>query len=82
MLRVDICAADDYETQERLQAVLRELGIMADDTWHDDPGFGTGLTRYRFGSQELSVYKDAWVVDLAGPEDLVNRVLEAMSGRS
>ncbi|MEO2088978.1 MAG: hypothetical protein ABGY75_05710 [Gemmataceae bacterium] len=80
MLRIDICAADDHETQARLQAVLRELGIIADDTWHDEPGFGTGLTRYRLGDQELTVFKDAWVVDLAGPDELVNRVLATMSG--
>jgi hypothetical protein len=80
MLRIDLCASDDHETQERLQAVLRELGIIADDTWHDEPGFGTGLTRYRLGGQELTVFKDAWVVDLAGPDELVNRVLAALSG--
>lgn len=82
MLRIDICAAEDHETQARLQAVLRELGVVADDTWHDEPGFGTGLTRYRLGSQELTVFKDAWVLDLAGPDELVNRVLAALTGSS
>lgn len=82
MLRTDICASDDHDAQARLQAVLRELGVVADDTWHDEPGFGTGLTRYRLGGEELTVYKDAWAVDLAGPEELVNRVLAALSGRS
>jgi len=80
--RVDVCAAEDFETQERLQVVLRELGVVADDTWHDERGFGVGLTRFRSGSRELTVFKDAWVVDLAGPQDLVNRVLAAMSGQS
>ena len=81
MLRVDVCAADDHETLERLQAVLRELGVVADDTWHDTP-LGVGLTRFRHGDQELTVFKDAWAVDLAGPDELVNRVLAALSGRS
>jgi hypothetical protein len=75
------CSAD-HDTQARLQTVLSELGIVADDTWHDEPGFGTGVTRYRFGDQELTVFKDVWIVDLAGPDELVNRVLEAMCGRS
>jgi hypothetical protein len=82
MQRVDICASHDHETQVLLQSALQSLGILPDDTWHDEPGFGTGVTRYRSGLQELTVYKDAWIVDLAGPAELVNRVLEVMSGRS
>lgn len=81
MQRADVCAADDYETQERLQAVLRELDIVADDTWHDS-ALGIGLQRFRRGDQEITVFKDAWIVDLAGPEELVKQVLEAMNGPS
>lgn len=80
MLRADICSADDFDTQLRLQEVLADLGFLADDTWHDDPTFGVGLTRYRLGGQELTVFKDAWVVDVAGPDELVNAVLRTLSG--
>ncbi len=76
MTRADICAADNYAAIERLQAVLRELGIVADDTWHDTP-LGTGLTQFRRGAGELTVFKDAWLVDIAGPDDLVREVLAA-----
>ena len=79
MTRADICASDDHDAIDRLQAVLGELGFVADDTWHDSP-IGTGLTRYRYGADELTVFKDAWVVDVAGPVELVNRVLAAMTG--
>jgi hypothetical protein len=80
MLRADICAADDFDTQAKLAEVLRDLGFLADDTWHDDPTFGVGLTRYRLGGEELTVFKDAWVVDVAGPDELVNAVLRALAG--
>jgi hypothetical protein len=77
MQRADICSAEDYETMDRLQAVLAGLGIVADDSWHDS-SFGLGLTRYRKGEREISVFRDAWVVDIAGPDDLVNEVLAAL----
>ena len=77
MTRIDICASDDFGTLARLQAALAAVGVVADDTWHDTP-LGTGLTRLRKGEAELTVFKDAWVVDLAGPEALVNEVLSAM----
>ncbi len=77
MTRIDICASDDFDAIARLQAALVAVGVVADDTWHDSP-LGTGLTRFRKGDAELTVFKDAWVVDLAGPEALVNEVLRAM----
>ena len=77
MTRIDLCASDDFDAIARLQAALVAVGVVADDTWHDSP-LGTGLTRFRKGDAELTVFKDAWVVDLAGPESLVNEVLRAM----
>ena len=79
MVRTDICAADDHDTQAKLVQSLRDLGFVADDTWHDDPTFGVGVTRYRLGERELTVFKDAWVVDIAGPQELVEAVLRGMS---
>jgi len=78
MTRADICASDDFDGIARLQAALVAVGVVADDTWHDSP-LGTGLTRFRKGDTELTVFKDAWAVDLAGPESLVNEVLRAMA---
>jgi hypothetical protein len=77
MTRADICASDDFEALARLQAALAAVGVVADDAWHDSP-LGTGLTRFRKGDSELTVFKDAWVVDLAGPDELVSEVLRAM----
>ncbi len=80
MHRTDICSADDFDTQAKLVAALRDLGFVADDTWHDDPTFGVGLTRYRLDDRELTVFKDAWIVDIAGPQELVEAVLRGLVG--
>jgi hypothetical protein len=80
MTRVDLCAADDHEMIDRVEAVIGELGYVADDTWHDSP-LGTGLTRFRRGTAELTVFRDAWLVDVAGEEAAVNELLEALQGR-
>mgnify|MGYP000913353905 CR=1 FL=1 len=44
------------------------------------PALGVGVQRFRIGGDELTVYKDAWGVDVAGPEPLVRRVLAGMAG--
>lgn len=78
MERADVCAGDDFDAIERLQAVLGELGWVADDTWHDSP-LGVGLTRFRRQADELTVFRDAWLVDVAGPPEAVRAILSAMS---
>ena len=80
MTRMDLCGADDYESIDRVQAAIGELGYVADDAWHDSP-LGVGLTRFRRGTGELTVFRDAWLVDVAGPELLVNELLEVLQGR-
>ena len=80
MRNEEICAADEHECIDRLQVVLGELGFVADDTWHDSP-LGVGLTRFRRGSAELTVFRDAWLVDVAGDDILVNELLAALQGR-
>lgn len=77
MHRADVCSADDFDTQAKLVEVLRDLGFVADDTWHDSP-LGVGLQTYRLGNQSLTVFKDAWVVDVAGPQELVEAVLRGL----
>ena len=79
--RADICASDDHESVARLQAVIAELGGVADDNWHDTQ-LGSGLHRFRFGSDEVTVFADAWLVDLVGPERIVNDILAGLTGRS
>jgi len=78
MIREDVCRAEDHAAQDRLLQVLAELGFTADDTWHDAPELGLGVTVYRRGDVELSVLRDTWMVDIAGPADSVATVLELL----
>jgi hypothetical protein len=78
-MHVDICDREDQETISRLSAAIAQLGGRADDDWHES-SLGVGLQRFRFGQEELTVFADAWCVDVEGPEALVRRLLAAMAG--
>ena len=75
-MRADVCASDDYATRDRLLASIRELGGAPDG---DSDALGVGLHRFRFPGGELSVFVDAWLVDIAGPDALVQQVLQLIS---
>ncbi len=81
MTRVDICDREDHETIARLLEVIAERGGRADDEDWDESSLGVGLRRFRFGGDELTVFADAWGVDVAGPDRLVNDILAAMAER-
>ncbi|MDB5308767.1 MAG: hypothetical protein JWO38_2969 [Gemmataceae bacterium] len=77
MKRADICASDDHDTIDQLLAALQTLGGQLDG---EDHALGVGLHRFRFPDGELSVFIDAWSVDVAGPAELVDRVLAILAG--
>jgi hypothetical protein len=77
MTRVDICPREDHETAARLVEVIVELGGRGDED-ADELIVGTGVQRFRFGPDEVTVFADAWGVDLAGPEKLVNEIVAAL----
>jgi hypothetical protein len=77
--RVDLCHSDDDDTKALLLEVIVELGGRAVDA-ADEGGLGAGVNRFVVGPDELTVYIDAWGVDVAGPDRLVRRVLAAMAG--
>lgn len=72
-MRADICASDDYDTRDRLLAALGEIGAAHEGDW--DSSLGVGLHRFRIGAEVLTIFIDAWSVDIEGPDDLVQRVL-------
>ena len=76
MYRVDLCRSDDHDTIALLEEVIAGLGGTPDG----DGGIGVGLNRFRFGTEEVTVFMDAWGVDLAGPEPLVREILSRMAG--
>ncbi len=75
MMRVDICASDDHDTRDRLLSAIHELSGAHEGNWES---LGVGLNRFRFPGGELSLFIDAWFVDVAGPDELVTRVLVEM----
>jgi hypothetical protein len=75
-MRVEVCSSDDYERMDRLLSAIRDLAGRSEG---DDWGLGLGLHRYTFPEGELTVFVDAWQVDVAGPEGLVQNVLQGLS---
>jgi hypothetical protein len=78
-MRTDICAREDHDTQVDLLDALAAIGASPDDDGPPGVPFPTGLHRFRAGHQALTVFVDAWLVDLEGPDELVQRVVEFMS---
>jgi hypothetical protein len=81
-VRVDICTSEDDDTRAALFAALAEVGASAEDADDAEAGMtGQGLHRFRTAAGEpLTVFADAWGVDLEGPDALVNRVVAILAG--
>jgi hypothetical protein len=77
MKRADICASDDHDSIARLLAAIQAVGGELDGEYD---ALGVGLHRFRTPGGDLSVFADAWLVDVGGPEELVDRVLAILSG--
>jgi hypothetical protein len=80
-MRTDICAREDDTTQASLLEALAAVGAMPEDDSPLEIPLSTGLHRFRVGFETLTVFVDAWLVDLEGPDEPVKRVIERMSGR-
>jgi hypothetical protein len=79
-MRVDICGREDEETVAALLEAIAAAGAVPEDAAFDDElPLGVGLHKFHAtGGTPLTVYVDAWGVDLEGPDELVNRVLADM----
>jgi hypothetical protein len=75
-MRVDICASDDFDTIACLLTAIGNLGGRSDS---EEWAIGVGLHRFQLPDGELSVFVDAWIVDVAGPDELIHRLLAALS---
>ena len=80
-MRTEICAREDVATQTALIEALAAIGASLDDDSPLDVPFPTGVSRFHLGAETLTVFADAWLVDLEGPDEAVRRVLESMAGR-
>ena len=78
MTRVVLADAADEGARAALETVLGRLGYVG-NTDDFDVGIGVGLSRFRRGEVELTVYRDAFELDLAGPEGAVEEVVAALT---
>jgi hypothetical protein len=71
-MRADICESSDGAAVARFRDALRRLGAKLDQkSW----AIGVDVYRLRIGDEELSVFSDAWSLDIEGSDSLVQRVL-------
>ena len=78
-MRADICAREDLESQTALLEALGAVGASPEDDGAVEVPLPTGLLRFRAGDSTLTVFTDAWGIDLEGPDELVRRTLAAMA---
>ena len=79
-MRVDVCEREDADTIDALFAALAAVGARPADPDFDGTAVGGGLHRFLgAGGEPLTVYVDAWGVDLEGPDALVERVMEHLA---
>ena len=77
-MRIDICAREDVDTQAALLEALGEIGAMPEDDVSLEVPLPVGLHRFTSPDGPVTVFVDAWGVDLEGPDDLVRRVQAKM----
>lgn len=71
-MRADICDSNDEAAIGRFRDALRRLGAELD---HKSWAIGVEVFHLRIGDEELSVFSDAWSLDIEGSDSLVQRVL-------
>ena len=72
-MRADICDPDDEMAVERFKATLKRLGAASvTKSW----AIGVDVLELQIGEDVLTVFSDAWSIDVEGPEHLVQQVLQ------
>lgn len=71
-MRSDICDAADARAIEKFKETLRLLGANLNDEYR---AIGVSAYKFKIGEQELTVFSDAWSMDIEGPEPLVKSVV-------
>lgn len=80
MKRVILGDSADSDILVELVMAIEELyGSLINDDGRTLPG--TGLNRFRLPDGEVTVFIDAWEIDLVGPEELVEQILAALRHR-
>jgi hypothetical protein len=79
-MRADICDANDALSVAKFKTVLRELG--AELVEQHQSALGVDLWQFRCADGNLTVFSDAWFIDIEGPPALVRQITTAMSTRT
>lgn len=74
-MRIDIGPSDDHHRLDRLLSALAAVGATGEPF-----EIGVGLNEFFVGNRRLTVYRDAWAVDLEGPDAIVREVIAGMEG--
>lgn len=78
-MRADICDSDDRAAVDRFQATLVRLGAnILGKTW----AIGVDAFRFEMDGEVVTVFSDAWSVDIEGPDAIVDKVLRAFREHS
>jgi hypothetical protein len=71
-MRADICNPDDDAAVQRFRNALQSLGAgISEKSW----ALGVDVYRFNIGGDELTIFSDAWSIDIEGPDALVQKVL-------
>ena len=79
-IRLDICDPNDDAALQHFKSVLKNLGSRTVDKV--ESSLGVDLWKMEIQGEELTVFSDAWSIDLEGPEPLVQRIQSLMQDRS
>lgn len=72
-MRADICGSDDEIAVERFKSTLAQLGAKREGkSW----GLGVDVLDLKIGDSVLTVFSDEWSIDIEGPPELVQKVLQ------
>jgi hypothetical protein len=74
-MRADICEASDDAAIARLRVALKEMGARLLQR-HNSP-LGVDLYEFKACGDHITVFSDAWSVDVEGPSELVQRLVAA-----
>jgi hypothetical protein len=71
-MRADICETGDARALEKFKETLRLMGAKKED---ENWAIGVSTTTIKIGDQQLTVFSDAYSMDIEGPERLVKAVV-------
>lgn len=76
-MRIDIGPSDDHHRLDQLLTALAAVGATGEPF-----EIGVGLNEFFVGNQRLTIYRDAWTVDLDGPDAIIHEVIAGMESEA